>query len=99
MFLTERQNCRGLFPLGVHFDKTKEKFEAACSDPFTKKRVRLGRFDCPMEAHKAWAVYKLGLALKLSIEIEDKLVAHAFISRYQNLSQDAEIKYYGFTKQ
>lgn len=99
VFLTERENCRGLFPLGVHFDKTKGTFTATCSDPFIKKKVTLGRFDCPKEAHKAWAVYKLELAVKLSLEIEDELVASTLISRYQSLAQEAEIKYYGFTKQ
>ena len=99
VFLTERENCRGLFPLGVHFDKTKGTFTATCSDPFIKKKVTLGRFDCPKEAHKAWAVYKLELAVKLSHEIEDELVASTLISRYQSLAQEAEIKYYGFTKQ
>lgn len=95
VFLTERESRRGLFPLGVHFDKTKGKFEAACSDPFTKKRVRLGRFDCPKEAHKAWAEYKLGLAIKLSLEIEDKHVACTFISVYQNLLKEAEVNIMG----
>ena len=89
LFLTERKNSRGTFPLGVYFHKQSGKFSADCSNPFTKKRERLGRFDCPKEAHKVWALCKFELALKFSFETEDDLVANALVSKYQRLLHKA----------
>lgn len=85
-FITERQNHRGEWPIGVHFYKRYNKFNADCCDVVTGKRKNLGYFNTPEEAHKAWLDFKLQQAYILASEQSDIRVAEALINRY---------KYYG----
>lgn len=71
-------SCRGVYPLGVTKDKTKQRFTALCSDGNGKTSYK-GTFDTPLEAHKAWQKNKIEQvgAILLSREFKDhhKLVS------------------------
>lgn len=55
VLMTERQNYRGNFPLGVTYDSSagKKKYQAQCNIDGRKSK-KLGRFETPMEAHRAY---------------------------------------------
>lgn len=73
---------RGEWPIGVYWDKGKNKFRAQCHNPFTKKTENLGRFTCEQEAHEAWLKRKLELAHELAVVQTDPRVAKALVDRY-----------------
>ncbi len=83
-FLLERANGRGEHPIGVHYDKTTFKYIAQCADFESSKRKRLGSFDSPNEAHKAWLTEKLRQARLLAQIQEDPRVSKALLERYEN---------------
>ncbi len=85
-FMVESTATRGEWPIGVHWDKGKKKFQANCRNPFTKKKEHLGLFTCPNEAHRAWLKRKQELAIALAALQTDPRVAKALIDRY-----DAEV--------
>lgn len=84
IFLTERGNDRGEWPIGVNWDNGVKKFIARCSNPFTGKRDHLGYFLCYKEAHAAWLAKKLEHAHALAGIQKDTRVAIALIERYEN---------------
>lgn len=92
LFVVERGNSRGEWPLGVYSYKQNEKFIAQCSNPFTGKRENLGYFNDPQEAHKIWLTRKLELAKLLAAEQTDPRVAEALIKRYANYQTTEELK-------
>lgn len=81
-FVNDRGNERGKWMIGVCWNKLAGKFQANCSNPFTKKREHLGYFTCELEAHNAWVERKLELAHLLAAEQDDPRVAKALIARY-----------------
>ena len=81
-FTTDRGAARGKWPIGVCWDKEKGKFLAQCSNPFTKKREKLGLFTCEQQAYDAWLKRKLELAHELAAIQTDPRVAKALIERY-----------------
>lgn len=81
-FTIDRGANRGVWPLGVSFDKRDVKFRAQCSNPFTKKNENLGYFTCSDEAHQAWKKRKHELACQLADLQTDKRVAAALRTRY-----------------
>lgn len=83
-FTTDRGSDRGEWLIGVYWDKSKEKFRAQCSNPFTKKNERLGYFTTEIQAHQTWLKRKLELAHELAAIQTDKQVAKALIGRYTN---------------
>lgn len=84
IFLTERGNDRGEWPIGVNWDNGVKKFIARCNNPFTGKRDHLGYFLCCKEAHAAWLAKKLEHAHALAGIQKDTRVAIALIERYEN---------------
>lgn len=84
MFTIDSGASRGEFLIGVTWGKKAGKFQAQCSNPFTKKSEYLGYFDCEQEAHEAWLKRKLELAHELAAIQEDSRVAKALIDRYSN---------------
>ena len=82
-FLTDRANARGAFPIGVYFEKDSGKYKAQGSGG-VGKRINLGRFGTPEEAHKAWLTFKLEQAYVLAERQSDERVAKALIDRYEN---------------
>lgn len=81
-FLTDHGARRGIYPLGVSWHKKSKKFQASCSDPFTKKRGYLGYYDNPEDAHLAWKKRKHELALIYAEQQTDPRVAEALRTRY-----------------
>ncbi|AEO14559.1 hypothetical protein MT_57012 [Pseudomonas phage phiPto-bp6g] len=47
------------------------------------KKIRLGSFDDPVTAHKAWLNKKSELALELSIEIQNTMVRDKFLDLFR----------------
>lgn len=82
-FLLEREASRGELPLGVHFNKSKNKFQATCSS-ISGKRKNLGYFDTATDAHSAWLAFKFEQAKLLATQQTDLRVAKALVARYQN---------------
>lgn len=75
-FMTKRQNDRGAYPIGVSLYKptpTHHPFIASISKfRVYKKSQSLGRFDCPLLAHKAWQVAKIERAYLLREGYKDE---------------------------
>ena len=84
-FVTDRSRKRGDYMLGVHWDKSRSKFKAQCSNPFTGKNEYLGRFDSEIEAHLAWKARKHELAVMLanSLYCSDKRLKDVLTSLYR----------------
>lgn len=87
-FMLDCGASRGQYMIGVYWDKASSKFMAQCSNPFTKKRERLGLFDSELVAHKVWLKRKLELTYKLAFLQTDERVAKALINRYENYTKE-----------
>lgn len=83
-FIIDRSLDRGLYPVGVYFSKSSNNFRAYCQDVNTNKRVWLGTFSDPKEAHECWLSFKLSQAYILAAEESDGRVGKALIDRYKN---------------
>ncbi|AMR57277.1 hypothetical protein vB_PsyM_KIL4_0027 [Pseudomonas phage vB_PsyM_KIL4] len=81
-FLTESTASRGEWPIGVWLHTQCGKFQAKCSNPFTKKSEHLGLFENPHDANKAWLARKLELAFRLAEMQTDAKIARLLIKRY-----------------
>lgn len=81
-FITDCRASRGEWPIGVYWNRSAEKFQSQCRNPFTKKKEHLGYFTCEQEAHEAWLKRKLELAHELAAIQTDPRVAEALINRY-----------------
>ena len=62
--------ARGLWPIGVCFDRRKRKFESRCCHPFGGREY-LGGFSTPDEAHAAWLARKIEIANELKHLMDD----------------------------
>jgi hypothetical protein len=71
-FLREERVNRGEFPVGVSFDRNRNKYTAKCNQLDGSVR-NLGRYDCPETAHLAWKIEKQRLGYILS-ESESNLI-------------------------
>jgi hypothetical protein len=83
LFITDRGADRGLYPIGVNYDKQTGKFKAFCSNGEGRLRY-LGRFNTPEDAHEAWRKCKHEIALILAEEHSDTRIKSALMSRYAN---------------
>lgn len=83
MFLTDRGNARGEYPLGVYLEKDSGKFKAQVNNPFTNKKVNLGRYSCPEAAHLAWKIAKHELACMWADKQEDIRISEALRNRFK----------------
>lgn len=82
-FVEERGGGRGLYPIGVSFNKSSQKYEAYCQKANGGRKF-LGLFDCPNVAHNEWLVFKREQAVILANQQEDPRLAEALIKRYSN---------------
>lgn len=82
LFSNDKSSVCGKWPLGVSFDRVKNKFQVKCSNPFTKKTESVGYFTCPIKAHQAWKRRKHELACQLADLQTDNRVASALRTRY-----------------
>lgn len=85
-FTSERQNQRGLYPIGVGLHKQSGLFRARCGD-LRGGRKNIGYFHTAQEAHQAWLQYKLTLAVELASMQKDSRVAEALIRRYTDYEE------------
>ena len=69
-FTIDSGAARGLWPIGVWFDRRRRKFESRCRHPFGKNEC-LGHFSTPDEAHAAWLARKLEIANELKHLMDD----------------------------
>lgn len=83
-FVVDKKSCRGKYPLGVHFCIRSKKFAAQCGDTFAGKHksIRIGYYNTPEEAHRAYLAVKHELAIELAEIQTDKRVAEALVNRY-----------------
>ena len=83
-FILDTKASRGLYLLGVTWEKSRNKFKAQCSNPFTGKSENLGRFENEYQAHLAWKARKHELACQLadSEYCNDPRLAEALHTRY-----------------
>lgn len=81
-FVLEKAGKVSPYPVGVYFEKARQKYVAECTDPFGVNGKFIGRFDTPEEAHKAWQAKKHEYACMLADLQEDERVAKALRTRY-----------------
>lgn len=81
-FITDSTASRGEYPIGVSWNKRRNKFIGYCKNPFTHKLEYLGYFLCPNQAHLAWKARKHELACQLADLQTDERVATALRLRY-----------------
>lgn len=81
-FTLDNAARRGDMPIGACYDKSKGAIFASCSNPFTDKYEKLGRFESSEAAHKAWKKRKHELACQLADLQTDERVAEALRLRY-----------------
>lgn len=81
-FTIEKPNKTSELPTGVSLCKNSGKFQAKCSNPFTKKRESLGYFTSKEDAHSAWKNRKHEIACAIADTQTDNRVAVALMTRY-----------------
>lgn len=81
-FISVNKLKSGEWPIGVCWNKRVSKFQAQCSNPFTKKRGHIGYFSDPEEAHEAWRKRKHELAQLVADTETDPRVVEALKRRY-----------------
>lgn len=91
-FANDHRADRGEWIIGACWNKQAKKFEASCSNPFTKKSEHLGLFTSELEAHNAWKKRKIELAHELAAIQTDPRVAKALIERYSKPYTDKVLK-------
>ena len=69
-FTIDHGLARGEWPIGVHMERVSGLFVATCNSPETLKRVTIGRFKTPIEAHLAWKAKKLEHAAQMKVMMD-----------------------------
>lgn len=87
LFITESGAIRGKWPIGVSYHRRDKTFRAECSD-LHGKRLYLGNFQDPDDAHLAWLAKKRQLAALLAAQQSDPRISEALISRYANYQSE-----------
>ncbi len=84
-FVSDRGGSRGNYMIGVYLDKSRNKFQSHCNNPFTKKTENLGRFTSELEAHLTWKAKKLEFVDLLQQQgyIEDDRIYEALKLKYK----------------
>jgi hypothetical protein len=81
-FTTSCTRSRGVYPVGVCFNKGTGKFVAYCRNPFAGKQDHLGYFVNPELSHEVWRKTKHAHALVYADMQDDERVAAALRIRY-----------------
>jgi len=84
----DSKSSRGECPMGVSFDKRREKYESCISIDNRKKF--LGYFDDQYSAHKAWQNYKVIILREQLEKFSDIKYKNIIISRIDKLLLDIE---------
>lgn len=83
-FIVEPKARQGEWPVGVSFNKKRNKFSSNSRDVLDGKQKHLGYYDTPTDAHQAWISFKLEQAKILASQQTDERVAKALVARYEN---------------
>ena len=78
---TERQNDRGVYPIGVHIHKKTGHFEARCST--LEGRIYLGVYDTPTQAYKVYKHFKEKYIKKMADFYKDKIPIKLYEALYR----------------
>ena len=70
-FTNTNSKMRGALPIGCRHDKNTGKYQARCCHPKTGKRIHLGIFNSPHDAHEAWKSKKLEIAEELKPRMDE----------------------------
>mgnify|MGYP000942974477 CR=1 FL=1 len=89
-FLLEKTAIRDL-PIGVSYHKVKKKFIASISCGENGKIKQVGAFNCPEQAHLAWATEKLEMSKQIAQKQSDERIANALILRYTKIFEIAKL--------
>lgn len=89
-FVLEKSKTNGL-PIGVKYNKSKNKYESSVGTGRNGEIKFLGTFDNEYDAYVAWAEAKLKLAIQLASSQEDERVATALVLRYENKLETAKL--------
>lgn len=81
-FILTQEKNKGEYPSGVSLRKDTNKFHSTCQDPFKRKKIHLGYFNCQNEAHLAWKSYKHKLSIKYAELQTDSRIKKALMERY-----------------
>lgn len=81
-FTTDSGASRGAFMIGCSLHKGSGKYQATCSNPFTRKVEHLGQFSSEIEAHMAWKKRKHEIACQIAETVHDERLAEALRKRY-----------------
>lgn len=76
--LTVSAVARGVYPIGVCYDKQHKKFRAQCSFQKDKSRY-LGLFDTPSTTHSAYIKFKTGFISNLAAKQTDPRIANGLM--------------------
>lgn len=95
LFLIERGNGRGLYPLGVSWCTEKQKYYSCVN--FNKKSKSLGKYFTEEEAHIVWkyAKYRMSLILaerETNIKIKEALSSRYYDERFETLITKEQIE-------
>lgn len=85
-FLIGCSKGRGKYLLGVSWKKSIGKFQAACNNPFTKRKEFLGYYLTESEAHLAWKSKKHEYARILAEQEKDSRISNALLDLYSPLN-------------
>lgn len=89
-FLLDRGNDRGEYPIGVHYDKQRDKYQAQCTDrPFRVSGI-IARCDTPELAHENWRSYKEMMANRYADELERN---HPNNPKYKQAADALRLRY------
>lgn len=91
-FLLDCGAARGEYLIGCNYDKSRGKFMAWCSNPFTGKRDNLGRFPDELSAHLAWRSKKAEHAYELAQQQSDQDVKDALLRWIEGLTAIEDYK-------
>lgn len=84
-FILKSDERIGDFPLGVTFENGK-RYRSRVKDD--KILLELGRYECPMEAHRAWQKGKASIGYKLALEYSWHSELSEALIRYSDMLLD-----------
>ena len=76
IMIVEKRSNQGLYPQGVYFEKSTNKYKAQARVDGSYKH--LGRFDCPDEAHQAYKIAKELYVKEKALEWQDRIADNVF---------------------
>lgn len=89
-FTISRTALRGDCLIGVHWDRSCDRYIAQCCNPLTKKQEKVGYFTDELEAHLAWRKRKSELAYELAMTQSNPEVRDALL-RWKDALDNNEI--------